>query len=502
MRRADSERDGRQSRAVLWGAALLAPPLGLVVLWARPRLGIPSKLAGSAGLFALTLVYLYVFFGMRFQTTGTGLPTMVTFETREDRFRAVDEHRDRQRAALAATDASVEKADVVEPCAAPTDCWTQYRGPSREGEYPGKIRTDWGDGLEPMWRQPVGGGYASFSIAEGRAFTIEQRRDEEVVAAYDVRTGRELWTHAWSAYFREVMGGDGPRATPTWAAGFVYALGALGELRKLDPSDGSVVWRTNILEDAGASNISWGMAASPLVVDGMVVVNPGGPGASFVAYDVADGSIVWRSLDDKAAYTAPMTATLAARRQLVVVSAERLMGLRIESGELLWDHPWRTSNDVNVAQPIVVDESHVFISAGYGHGAALVEVTPGGGGLEARAVWENINMKNKFTSSVLHDGYVYGLDESILACVDPRTGERMWKGGRYGHGQVLLASGHVIVLTEQGDLALVRATPEKHEELARFGAIEGKTWNPPALAGGILLVRNIREMAAFDLRPE
>ncbi|MGH9337384.1 MAG: PQQ-binding-like beta-propeller repeat protein, partial [Vicinamibacteria bacterium] len=209
---------------------------------------------------------------------------------------------------------------------------------------------------------------------------------------------------------------------------------------------------------------------------------------------------LWRALDDKAAYAAPMIGEVAGERQLLVVSALRLMGLRIESGKLLWEFPWTTSNDINVAQPLVVDESQVFISAGYGHGAALIEVSAQKG-YEIRVVWENVSMKNKFTSSVLHEGYIYGLDEAILACIDARTGERKWKGGRYGYGQLLLASGHLVVLTEGGDLALVRATPEKFDERARIPAIEGKTWNHPAIADGILLVRNLREMAAFDLRP-
>lgn len=144
----------------------------------------------------------------------------------------------------------------------------------------------------------------------------------------------------------------------------------------------------------------------------------------------------------------------------------------------------------------------MFLSASYGHGAAVFEVRSTGGEFEARTVWENTRMKNKFSSSVLHDGYIYGLDEAILTCLDAATGEQKWKGGRYGYGQILLAGDRVIVLTEDGDLVLVKATPERHEELARFSAIEGKTWNHPVIAAGRLLVRNIQEMAAFDILPK
>jgi outer membrane protein assembly factor BamB len=322
-----------------------------------------------------------------------------------------------------------------------------------------------------------------------------------VVAAYDVATGRELWTDTWTAAFREMMGGDGPRATPTYADGRVYALGGEGELRSLDATTGRLIWRTNILQDAGASNLQWGMAAAPLIVDDTVVVLPGGSGGrSVVAYDRRTGARAWSALDDRASYASPMLVTLGGVRQIVVFSAARLMGLSPTGGRLLWEYPWRTPYDVNAGQPIVIGDRRVFLSSGYGTGAAVIELTPNGDRFDVREVWRNIRMKNQFTSSVLHDGFIYGLDEAILACVDAETGELKWKGGRYGHGQVIIAGDRLIVLSERGELVLVRATPERHDELASFSAIEGKTWNHPALTNGILLVRNIREMAAFRVR--
>ncbi|HUF46187.1 MAG TPA: PQQ-binding-like beta-propeller repeat protein, partial [Vicinamibacterales bacterium] len=359
------------------------------------------------------------------------------------------------------------------------------------------------NGLVPAWKQPAGGGYASFAVARGRAFTIEQRGRQEVVAAYDVDTGRELWTSAWEELFSEMMGGDGPRATPTWADGVVVALGAAGELRVLEESTGNVIWRTNILQDHGARNLPWGMAASPLIVDDAVVVLPGGTaGHSVAAYDRRTGQPLWHALDDKQGYAAPMLATLAGVRQIVVFSGSRVLGLSVDGSRLLWEHPWPTFSDINAAQPIVVGENRLFVSSGYGTGATVIEIQPDGDGFAVREVWRNIRMKNQFTSSVLHDGYIFGLDEAILACVDAASGELMWKGGRYGFGQVVLASGHLIVLTENGDLALVRATPDRHHEITRFPALDGKTWNHPALYDGRLLIRNLQQMAAFDLRRE
>jgi outer membrane protein assembly factor BamB len=243
------------------------------------------------------------------------------------------------------------------------------------------------------------------------------------------------------------------------------------------------------------------MAGSPLIVDEMVIVHPGGPaGRSVVAYNRHSGEPVWAARNDQASYSSPMLVTLGGVRQLLVFSAIRLMGLTLDSGRVLWEYPWVTSPDVNASQPIVIGDNRVFVSTGYGKGAAVIELTPASNGFEVREVWRNIRMKNQFTSSVLHDGFIYGLDENILACVDAATGELKWKGGRYGYGQIMLASGHLIVLTESGELALVRATPAAHEELVKFQAIDGKTWNHPAIVDGILLIRNLQEMAAFDLR--
>jgi outer membrane protein assembly factor BamB len=379
--------------------------------------------------------------------------------------------------------------------------WTNFRGPRRDGKYDeASVATNWpAGGLPVVWKQPVGVGHASFVVADGKAYTIEQRRGQEVVAAYDINNGHELWTQKWNAEFADSTG-DGPRATPTWDQGRIYALGATGELRCLDANTGAVVWGKNILNDNQSKNLPWAQAASPLIVDDKVVVLPGGAnGKSVVAYNKMTGAPVWKVLDDPQAYVSPMLVELAGRRQIIVVSSYRVVGLAPENGSLLWSYTWDTDNGINVSQPIVVDRNRFFISSGYGKGAAVVEVKGSGNSYTASTIWENKNMKNKFNSSVLHNGYVYGLDEGILVCLDVNTGERKWKDGRYGYGQVVLAGNHLIVTSDQGDVALVNASPDKYTEVARFTALSGQTWNYPAIAGGKLLVRNSNEMAAFDI---
>jgi outer membrane protein assembly factor BamB len=487
-----------------------------------------KKTAGTTALLVIVAAGLYQFAGLRVALDGSG--TWPRFVARTPDYDALEADRasQHQRPPTPAPDASVGSirsevppavvsgnstgtapapvvAGAVRAGATSRGYWPDFRGPDRDGRYvETAIRTDWPrEGLPRLWRQPIGLGYASFVVADGRAFTIEQRRQQEVVAAYDVQTGRELWTNGWEGEFIEGMGGDGPRATPTYHDGRIYALGALGELRCLIARTGAVVWRRNILAENDAPNLTWGMSAAPLIVDENVVVLPGGSaGRSVVAYNKMTGEPAWKALDDREAYTSPMLVTLAGARQILVVSASRAMGLTAGEGRVLWEYPWSTQMGISVAQPLLLGNDRVFLSAAYGHGAAVIEVSRAGDRLATRTIWENLRMKNKFTSSVLHEGYIYGLDESILACVEAATGELKWKAGRYGYGQILLAGNHLIVLTEDGELALVRATPERHDEVARFQAIEGKTWNHPVITDGRLLVRNVREMAAFDIRAQ
>lgn len=403
---------------------------------------------------------------------------------------------------IAATEVAARPARGAETPAS-ENYWVEYRGPGRAGIYDQKpVNTAWPPAGPPeLWRQKIGGGYASMIVAESLVYTIEQRRGLEVVAAYDLAGGRQVWEHSWGARFSERMGGDGPRATPTWNDGRLYALGGNGDLVCLSASDGSVIWKRNILKDAGASNLTWGMSAAPLVVDDVVIAHPGGRnGKSVFAYDKLTGDVRWSALDDKAGYVSPQVATLAGRRQLVLVSGTRVLGASLEDGSMLWSHPWKTSYDANCAQPLIVDDQHVFVSSGYGHGATLLQISSGEAGFSVEEIWFNRNMKNKFNPSVLVDDVVYGLDEGILAAIDVRNGERLWKRGRYGYGQLIYASGHLIVVSEQGDLAIVEATPQEYREAVRFESIPGKTWNVPALADGILLVRNQTEMVAYDLR--
>jgi outer membrane protein assembly factor BamB len=475
---------------ILIALSLLLPPVGLILVWARSGWRMRNRLGASLALLALTWVYVFQGLGLSIERDGTGWRPLVSITPVWSRYVTVG-------------GASASGA-AHRPPSSGIRGWTGFRGPGRDSRYlEGEIRTVWpSDGLPLLWRRDVGGGYASIVAGPGLLFTIEQRGRQEVVAAYDSETGAQVWSHGWDAEFQEVMGGDGPRATPQWHEGRLYVLGATGEFRCFDAASGKVQWGLNIISDNGARNLEWGMSASPLITGDQVILLPGGPSdRSVVAYHRLTGEFLWGSLSDKQAYAAPIQSELAGREQLLVVTAERVVGLDPEGGDLLWEYPWVTSYDVNSVEPLLLGSDRFFISSGYGHGAAVLEIGRGKDGYTVRTVWKNKEMKNKFNGSVLHEGHVYGLDEGILACVDVATGERKWKGGRYGYGQILLASDHLVVLTERGDLVLVEANAQDHRELARFSALTGKTWNYPVIVGGRLLVRNQTQMACFDVSP-
>lgn len=359
-----------------------------------------------------------------------------------------------------------------------------------------------------VWRRPVAPAWSSFAVQGEAAITQEQRGDRECVVCYRLETGEELWRHADAGRFEEVTSGPGPRATPAIAAdGRVYALGASGRLNCLDAASGKLLWTTDILADAGHENRLFGMCGSPLVVGDKVLVAPGGRGASLVAYDRQTGRRLWSAGDADASYSSPQLAQFASGSQVLLFHAEGLSGHDLDSGRELWSFPW-VSNPAernNVCQPVPLPagepggSDRVFLASGYGRGSALLELEREGEQWRVQPLWEARWPQTKFASVVVHEGHVYALDDKILTCMELASGRRCWKAGHYGHGQLLLADGRLIVQAEGGEVAVVAASPDAWRELQHFPALSDRTWNHPALAGEYLLVRNDREAACFRL---
>jgi outer membrane protein assembly factor BamB len=376
--------------------------------------------------------------------------------------------------------------------------WPGFRGLHRDGVVSGVgIKTDWA-ATPPvaLWRRPVGPGWSSFAVRDDLLYTQEQRGAEEIVSCYQLNTGQPVWAHRDTARFWESNGGAGPRATPTLSNGRVYTLGATGILNALDAGDGAVVWSRNAASDTGMQVPYWGVAGSPLVVGDFVIVAVSG---RLAAYDLATGAPRWMGPSRSISYSSPHLLTIDGIAQIVLLSDFGATSVALAEGTQLWEHPWE---GVPIVQPAVTADGNILISVGEGSGIRRLAVAHGAGGWTVEKRWTSTGLKPYFNDFVIHNGHAFGFDGSILSCIELKEGMRTWKGGRYGNGQLVLLPDQdlLLVLSEQGELALVRAIPDQFTELARFPAIEAKTWNHPVLAGNILLVRNDREMAAFRLQ--
>jgi outer membrane protein assembly factor BamB len=380
--------------------------------------------------------------------------------------------------------------------------WPGFRGPHRDGVIRGvRIETDWAKSPPvQLWRRPIGPGWSSFAVRGDMFYTQEQRGEEEIVAAYNVTTGEPVWRHRDPVRFWESNGGAGPRATPTLSNGRVYAFGATGILNALDGTSGAVMWSRNASTDTGVEVPGWGFASSPLVVGDEVIVAASG---RLAAYDIGTGHPRWFGPDGGGGYSSPHLVTIDGVAQVLLLRGVRSTSVAPGDGTLLWEHTWQ-STGVSIVQPAVTPDGDVLIVGGDamgGTGIRRIAVAHGPGGWTVEERWTSNGLKPYFNDFVVHKGHAFGFDGSILACISLEDGKRKWKGGRYGNGQLVLLPDEdlLLVLSEEGELALVSATTDKFTEIARFPAIDGKTWNHPVLVGDVLLVRNGEEMAAFRL---
>jgi outer membrane protein assembly factor BamB len=377
-----------------------------------------------------------------------------------------------------------------------------YLGPNRNGILETlSLNRDWtAQSPKQLWRQPVGLGWSSFAVSGQRALTQEQRGENELVICYELTSGLVLWAHTNHVRFSEPLGGDGPRATPTITGGRVYAVGGTGILDCLDGATGKLIWSRDTLKENSLPNLPFGKSCSPLVFDDLVVVTGGETnGSTLLAYHLNDGSPAWRAGTDKASFSSPTLVTLAGKRQIVAVNAGSVTGHDPSCGAVLWTYSWK-GEWPKCAQPVVLPPDRIFVAASFNAGCLLLQLSANPDGkFSVTEKWKNRNMKSEFSNIVARDGYAYGLDDGILACVDLSTGERKWKDGHYGHGHVLLVGDLLLIQTEQGPVALVEAKPSEFKELGNFAALQSKTWNVPAVADGFLLVRNDQDAACYKL---
>ncbi|MGO8674872.1 MAG: PQQ-binding-like beta-propeller repeat protein [Limisphaerales bacterium] len=455
---------------VWWLAASRTP-------W-RVRLGVAAALAGLVGLTA-TL----------FRIRGVSGDLVPILEPRWTR-------------SVPLSPANESGAPAPGKLIAPGLDFPQFLGPNRTAmlDAPG-LERDWrARPPQVLWRHPIGAAWSGCAIVGARALTQEQRPQGESSTCYDVLTGRLLWSHSEPAHYHTTLGGDGPRCTPTVVSNRVFTLGATGILNCLDLATGQRLWSRNIVEEAASRVPEWGFAGSPLAVDGMVVVSAGGsPDRSLLAYRQDTGQLAWSGGSRAVSYGSPFLASLAGRRQILAFNSRRITSHDPANGRVLWEYPWGVG-EPQAAAPVVVGANRVLFSSGYGVGSQLLELQPAAdGSLSVSRLWESKKMRAKFANLVQREGFLYGLDDGVLACLDLKDGSQRWEEGRYGHGQGLLVRGLFLLMAENGELVLLQPTPQSPNELARFRVFHGKTWNPIALSGDLLLARTDQEAACLRL---
>jgi outer membrane protein assembly factor BamB len=377
--------------------------------------------------------------------------------------------------------------------------WPGFCGPERNSVIHGvRIATDWSASPPAeLWRRPVGPGCSSIAVQGDWLFTHEQLGDDEVVTCYRVSDGTPVWRHHDAARFWDSHAGAGPRATPALSNGYVYSFGATGILNALNARNGKVVWSRNACTDNREEVPGWGFSASPLVVGDVVITALGG---NLVAYDRLTGAKRWNGPEGGKGYSSPQLMSIDNIEQVVFLCEYGAIGVTPADGKLLWKHDWQ---EERIVQPALTGEGDLLISAGGIKGLRRIEVKQDSGEWKTSERWTSVRLRPNFNDYVVHKDHAFGFDGPSLTCLDIGDGSRKWKSGRDG-GQILLLAGQdlLLLLSEKGELVLVRAVPDRYTELARFKAIEGKTWNHPVLIGDLLLVRNSQEMAAFRLHTE
>ena len=381
--------------------------------------------------------------------------------------------------------------------------WTQWRGPARDGK---STETDllekWpAGGPKLLWKvESIGEGYASYAVAGGKLFTQGQKDGRQFLIAIDAKTGKTLWELRHGETYGNNRG-NGPRGTPTIDGDRVYALGADGNLICAATATGQKIWEVNLLAKFGGSNIKWGLSESPLIDGEKLIVNAGGPGASVVALKKSDGSLIWKSESDEAGYSSAVIAEVGGIKMYVLLTGEAAIGLRADTGKLLWRYTRVSNSTANIATPIVRGDL-VFVSTDYGTGCALLKLMPVSGGIEAKEIYFNRDMRNHYSSSVLVDGYLYGFSSSILTCMKLDTGEVVWQDRSVGKGQVIFADGRLYMLSENGVVGMAEATPAGYKEISRFEIGKGNypTWTLPVIVDGVMYLRDQVQLSAYDVR--
>lgn len=383
---------------------------------------------------------------------------------------------------------------VSESTTPPNPYWPQWRGKNYDGIADQKITTPWPkEGLQQVWSQQIGIGFSSVALADGWLFAMGWNDDEETVFCLEAASGKSIWKHTYPGNKVDNLHDGGPGATPTIDDDVVYTLGREGQLFCLKCASGEVVWQKQLPEVSGVPVPEWGFTSSPLVEGKLLIVDAG----AVIAFDKLTGETVWKTEKFRPGYGTAAAFDRNGVRHLAVLNNDCLLVVKAPDGAEVARHPWKTSYATTSTTPIIHGDT-IFISSGYGQGCALLKFH----GEELVEVYDNKEMANHFNNSVLYEGHLYGIHGNThnnrlgkIVCMDYATGAVKWSERKYGVGSLVVSDGKCVVLSDEGDLVVCLATPDKYEELTKAKILDGLCWTVPVLAGGHVYARN----AAGDL---
>ena len=379
--------------------------------------------------------------------------------------------------------------------------WPQWLGPTRDAHVGETgLVAGWKQGTQVLWKQPMGRGYASVAVVQGVVYGVRSTDGTEELVAFDAVTGTPRWSFALGPYYEDVQDFDGPRVTPTVVGEQVIALHASGRLVSVNRADGTLQWSVDLQKDLRGVMPRFGYAGSPLVDDGRIYLSIGGDqGGSLVALSLKDGRKIWASGSYSAGYSSPIRAELAGRDVIVFFTGFGVVGADVADGTVRWSYAWKTDYEINAATPVVLGANRLFVASGYGVGGAALLIHDDG---QVTELWRTKRMKNKLATSVLYEGHLYGFNETRLTSLDASTGEEDWSDGDYGRGALVLAEGHLLVVSENCTVSMVKATPKGHQVVGTpIRPLTGEPcWSAPAVSQGVLYLRDGAEMAAIEIK--
>ena len=377
--------------------------------------------------------------------------------------------------------------------------WPQYRGPASTGIVAEKgLNMDWAaNAPKTLWSFDMSdNGYAGVAISNGGAFVVDRKDKSDVVRCLDIKTGKEKWNYAYPEEVGDNYGFN--RCTPTVNEMLVYTISRSGVVLCLDVLTGDKIWERNMVKELNGAKPGWDYSMSVLIDGKNAIVCPGGAGG-VVALDKMTGKTVWQGgSKDNPGYATPVTATINGVKQYLVFTAKAITGVDAKDGALLWSVNWSTAYDVNASSPLVID-GKVFITSGYGHGCAMIEVANN----TAKILWENKNLASRMSCPVYYNGYIYGIsDNGSMKCIDPTTGAAKWSQAGFGEGTVTIIGDVILVVNaNNGDLVMVKIDSEKYTELNKIQVLgTNSNWTHPSYSDGIFIMRSKKKLVALQLK--